>query len=51
MHGDLGGYGVLTIMPAEFNYVTAIYIDSGTNVGYGFSELGSGTFTWNVLRK
>jgi hypothetical protein len=51
LHGDLGGYGVLTIMPAEFNYVTALYVDSGANVGFGFCDLGGSGFTWNVLKK
>ena len=45
----LGNYGVLLIMPAEFNYATALYIDSNTNVGFCFVNLGAGTWNWTVL--
>lgn len=45
----LGNYGVLLIMPAEFNYATALYIDSGANVGFCFANLGAGTWKWTIL--
>lgn len=45
----VGNYGVLLIMPAEYGYVTALYIDSSANVSFCFCDLGVGTWKWTTL--
>lgn len=45
----VGNYGVLLIMPAEYNYVTALYIDSSASVSFCFCDLGVGTWKWTTL--
>lgn len=45
----VGNFGVLLVMPAGYNYVAALYIDSGANIAFAFSALDMGTWTWTVL--
>ena len=45
----VSNYGVLLIMPAEYSYVTALYIDSSVNVSFCFCDLVSDTRRWTTL--
>lgn len=44
-----GNFGVLLVIPAENNYVAALYVDSGANVFFGFAVLGGGVLNWTAL--
>lgn len=45
----LGAYGMLLILPGEYNYVTALYIDGGANVGFCFCNISTSAWNWTVL--
>lgn len=45
----LGAYGMLLIMPGEYGYVTALYIDSNATVGFCFCNINTSAWNWTVL--